>query len=685
MSSVILVDRLLSNKNLQDVNDYAVVMLSELDNKANQTGLDAGSQTIRELFTELYQACKPFIHAYEKRSRRAATHDVDYDGSDPSKYITEATIKAVEQVLKKLDTAFNSGLLDPEKMETEAVELEKLTLLYSIVALLLAISKFILDNTLPLDTDITFYDRILSSKLQSSIATVQMMPSNIGHLVSELYHKLAAQDDLAVPDWIPNWLSSLYRRWVRWIKPLPQIVMSNVQQFMHSPATYLIDKRHTSTSMAKQFLSSSIALPYFYTVSRIRQHRRNLLTIQCINVQKLGYIIEEMVPSFKLEVTDGKKRLDCDYTIFAKLSVICHDFPDTTFATDFVGPDPSNVTEATSMLSKFACHEMPQYCSSMSKEIRNNKKPSFFTRYWLPILAGLYYLPAAVQYGTENKQEIQKWYQENVVDVVVAFYENWVYTPLNNVWKTIRHDDDSRIAVMSKQSLNSDLDSLERMVVDYCVDNYSYLQDKNLTDSQRAAMINQIKEQVKSGDMEMVMKIYEDNMKSPVISMLSGSMIRNLLIQIQKTKVDGDVALSGIDKILQSQQLVFGIVAASPAALIVWWLANTTNNYFRNGYLVRFTKDHKRLLLKSMNELERIVGKQASNPEETIAKSYYDNGRIYIALTNLRQEGVMLLPSYLRNDWVRDLNDITGASNSPGFRLATIQRIWNQYGEYFHL
>jgi nuclear control of ATPase protein 2 len=39
---------------------------------------------------------------------------------------------------------------------------------------------------------------------------------------------------------------------------------------------------------------------------------------------------------------------------------------------------------------------------------------------------------------------------------------------------------------------------------------------------------------------------------------IRGDLIRALLIQVQKTKVDVELAMSGIDTLLKSQELVFG-------------------------------------------------------------------------------------------------------------------------------
>ena len=39
---------------------------------------------------------------------------------------------------------------------------------------------------------------------------------------------------------------------------------------------------------------------------------------------------------------------------------------------------------------------------------------------------------------------------------------------------------------------------------------------------------------------------------------IRGNLVRALLIQVQKTKVDVELAVSGIDALLKSQELVFG-------------------------------------------------------------------------------------------------------------------------------
>lgn len=57
--------------------------------------------------------------------------------------------------------------------------------------------------------------------------------------------------------------------------------------------------------------------------------------------------------------------------------------------------------------------------------------------------------------------------------------------------------------------------------------------------------------------------------------------MRTLLIQIQKVKVDVDLAMNGIEKMLQSQQLTFAFVGVAPSLLILFgavrWLRGSFN------------------------------------------------------------------------------------------------------------
>lgn len=125
---------------------------------------------------------------------------------------------------------------------------------------------------------------------------------------------------------------------------------------------------------------------------------------------------------------------------------------------------------------------------------------------------------------------------------------------------------------MSKDSLKADRESLERMVVEFATDR------PNETGTSYSEMeIKSIRAKVKEGDLTPVLRAYERDLRKPFIGTVRGDLIRALLIQVQKTKVDVEVAIGGIDSILKSQELVFGLVGLTPGLLIAFaafrWLS----------------------------------------------------------------------------------------------------------------
>jgi nuclear-control-of-ATPase protein 2 len=80
---------------------------------------------------------------------------------------------------------------------------------------------------------------------------------------------------------------------------------------------------------------------------------------------------------------------------------------------------------------------------------------------------------------------------------------------------------------LAPATVKADEESLQRMVVDFGRDVYK------LDDAQLEAL----RAKVQSGDMEEVLKAYENEIRQPIKSALVGHLIRTLLIQVQKTKV----------------------------------------------------------------------------------------------------------------------------------------------------
>lgn len=153
-------------------------------------------------------------------------------------------------------------------------------------------------------------------------------------------------------------------------------------------------------------------------------------------------------------------------------------------------------------------------------------RPSKFTRLWFPLL----FLPPAIYIAANSVVKNKEWLKEqvsNARETVKGFFVQWVWEPLEEIANTMRGG--GKGLDVSPETVKTDQESLERMVMDLGRDYY------HLSGSQ----LEQLKKQVASGDMSSVLKVYENEMQSPIKNALTGNLIRTLLIQVQKTKVGG--------------------------------------------------------------------------------------------------------------------------------------------------
>ena len=219
---------------------------------------------------------------------------------------------------------------------------------------------------------------------------------------------------------------------------------------------------------------------------------------------------------------------------------------------------------------------LPGHRIAMTEVARKNGRPSRLVRYWLPAVALLISSSTILRLLISRQDDIISWIRD-LGATARDFWFNWVVEPVRKIVGTIRHDSNSEIAIMSRDSLKADRDSLERMVVEFARDNPDVaVGNSSITELQ----ISEIRSKVKEGDVTPVLKAYEQDLRRPIVGAIKGDLVRALLIQVQKSKVDLEVAISGIDSLLKSQELVFGFVGLTPGVLggfssCLLWFSNS--------------------------------------------------------------------------------------------------------------
>jgi nuclear-control-of-ATPase protein 2 len=317
-------------------------------------------------------------------------------------------------------------------------------------------------------------------------------------------------------------------------------------------------------------------------------------------------------------------------------------------------------------------HALPTYSTSFNAVVKENGRPSRLVRYWLPATALLISSTTILRIFVNRREEILTWIRE-FGQTVIDFWTNWVVEPAKKVIGTIRHDEDSEVSIMSKRSLEADRESLERMVVDFAVKNPD---GPALNETQ----IADIRAKVREGDLTAVLKSYEKDIQSPVRGAIVGNLASALLIQVQKTKVDVELAMSGIDSILKSQELLFGFIGLTPGLLVsigaYRWLRGVFSS--RKG-VQRWARQGRMLLI--LRNIDRIL--TGATPTEFGEMSYKDHGLLLCEVHLLRQAANGNLPRRIFHDFLVEVDELVDVRSGLERQQKVVERIRWAYSKWF--
>jgi hypothetical protein len=119
-------------------------------------------------------------------------------------------------------------------------------------------------------------------------------------------------------------------------------------------------------------------------------------------------------------------------------------------------------------------------------------KPHYLSRNWLNISAGALGFYISTKFFFGHQQDIFQFAKEAQI-TLLRFWQDYVIKPLRNVYEVIRYTDKQHIYVhvVDMNALNSDIESLGRLVTDYV---------KTHTPSDSKVDFTQIGEMAKRGE-----------------------------------------------------------------------------------------------------------------------------------------------------------------------------------------
>ncbi|KJZ79297.1 hypothetical protein HIM_01448 [Hirsutella minnesotensis 3608] len=560
----------------------------------------------------------------------------------------------------------DNGVSASEAKTAYENELEWLLVTKATVHVYGAILNSLLDRIVPLSDDIWYWTEVLNSYTYSSLYTVQTSPlrwwawsHDVYRASKERFQSISARG--VSTDLVDSTATNMTQQW----RQFYGIVRDSIQE-------------RSFANIQRKVLS-----PVALCRSEARKKQEQLRKLREITASGLGVLMDEGLQlghdDEKSEVHDQQDLkgvversvalMDVVLKEVCTLEVSMDDFEDKVFAgveedpelsihlEDSVTPDRPAVLARR--LLRIIDKTLPEHSHAICNLARANGRPTRLIRYWLPAAIGLLSSTTLLRILVNRKADIVNWITDFGA-TVRDFWFNWIVEPTQKVIKTIRHDATSEIAIMSRDSLKADRESLERMVVDFAMDKPHFaVEGGSLSEAQIAELRNKVAE----GDVTPVLRAYEKDLRSPFVGAVRGDLVRSLLIQVQKTKVDLEVAMTGIDSLLKSQELVFGFVGLTPGVLVTIVTFQYLRSVFGSRSGRRRTNKAGRAI-RVLRNIDRILSE--ARPTENNVLSYKDHGLLLCEVHVLRSLACKLMPRDVEKEFLEDLDDL---ANIKGIQI----------------
>ncbi|PFH53997.1 hypothetical protein AMATHDRAFT_136509 [Amanita thiersii Skay4041] len=263
-----------------------------------------------------------------------------------------------------------------------------------------------------------------------------------------------------------------------------------------------------------------------------------------------------------------------------------------------------------------------------------------------------------------------------------GFIRGWLIEPLKDVLRTVRAGGEDGV-IIRREAVAADLNSLERMALSLAKDELCYGPEQ----------LHDLAEKIRVGDLTPILELYEEDIKHPLKSAMLGTLLRSMFIQVQKAKVDIDQTLTGIDKLLKSQELTFAFVGFAPALTIVYLLGGAVTSFYLGGRgQGRYGGKAKRFAVWTiMRRIERLLISQPNKNVEpewpqgegsSSAISPLTSGLLLLAVAQLRMFAEVDLPagSRLQEGFMDDVSDLEDPELGRMDKLSVVNRMWRCWG-----
>ncbi|KAL8371934.1 hypothetical protein RB595_001644 [Gaeumannomyces hyphopodioides] len=548
----------------------------------------------------------------------------------------------------------------------------------------------LLDQIIPLSNDIWYWDEVLSSYTYSSLYTIQTSPVRLWDWTkdvaseSKIRLRRMQRSPMAIFE-AGGPQTSTSARWARFYGVVRESIaersLSNVQRSILSPISLCraqAKQKQGQLKRLRDMMACGLGVLIDEALSFGAEHEAKgaIGSTENTNREWRGFVersvvLMDLIVKEVLVADAGTTELE--NRVFRGIEM---DPELSVHAEDVAGIHKPSVLARR--LMAILDTSLPDHVAATGQIVQENGRPSKAVRYWLPATVLLLSSSTVLRILVRRQQDILQWVAD-LGTTTTDFWFNWVVEPVRKIIGTIRHDNSSEIAIMSRDSLRADRESLERMVVEFALERPELAVGKGssaLTDGQVA----EIRAKVREGDVTTVLRAYEKELKKPLVGAVRGDLVRSLLIQVQKTKVDLETAISGIDALLKSQELVFGFVGLTPGVLVsvaVFQYLRTLMGGRRG--LRRGERAVK--AIRVLRNMDRILADAVANPSNDNLLSYKEYGLLVCEVHMLRKLVRGMMPADIEKEFLQDLDDVANVKGITA-QIRALDRIRWAYSRW---
>lgn len=300
-------------------------------------------------------------------------------------------------------------------------------------------------------------------------------------------------------------------------------------------------------------------------------------------------------------------------------------------------------------------------------------RPSFLSFNWVTIIAVSYYSGGLVSTVMTNWQLYKKPVLEFLTKNV---WQSVLWEPIIKIFKTLNDYDSKDLSmVASDYTLVNEKESLKEQYKTVLANNNTLRvsQEQNYNDDELEKNF---------------LHLYNRITNKPWSSLAKGDLITVLMITLQRVKLEANVSLSSIDKLIQSQNLLLKIIGITPAIMILYStykfiikpiIFDAPLSIFSN--FIDFVKGQVYILNNSNKNVKKeykLIYCKIINSDK-----HNNPGNFFVLLDDLYELGLKHIPEDLKACWIEQVRKLLHTQKTANHNIE-MMALDSAYSIYFN-